>query len=167
MIKNDIPSQRYSDGMFVEVQAMGSVGISSSCSAEIGMWPLKKNRILLVDDDAPLRQATRLRLEQEGYECVEAEDGVDALTQVDRGLGVDVIISDYHMPAMDGLQLLRALSYRVNGQGIQVILVSGNMTFEMERKALEMGACAVLEKPLEYPKLFETLSRVLKDPFSP
>lgn len=120
--------------------------------------------ILLVDDDPAVRRSTRLILEHEGYNCREADGGVEALTLLDGGLSVDVIVTDLHMPIINGLNFLKALSYRVHGQGIRVILMSGNLNKDIERQLLEWGAFAILEKPLDYPKFLMALSLALEDP---
>jgi len=51
------------------------------------------------------------------------------------GLSVVVILTDYHRPVINGLNFLKALAYRVSGQGMLVILLSGNVTKEMDRLA--------------------------------
>ena len=66
--------------------------------------------ILLIDDDRSLRLALRLYLESCGFTCKEADDGLEALVLLDGGLDVDLIISDYHMPVINGLNFLKALS---------------------------------------------------------
>ena len=101
----------------------------------------------------------RLLLESYAFDCKEADDGLEALTLLDGGLSVDVVLSDYHMPVINGLNFLKALAYRVSGQGVQVILLSGNMTKEMEQIAKEAGAFAVIGKPYDPQKLLEVVSR--------
>jgi two-component system, chemotaxis family, chemotaxis protein CheY len=118
--------------------------------------------ILLIDDDRPLRRALCLYLESRGCTCREAEDGREALVLLDGGLDVDLIISDYHMPGINGLNFLKALSYRVNGQNVRVILLSGNMTREMKQEAKEAGAFEVLEKPCDHQELLAVVSRACK-----
>ncbi|MGE0474418.1 MAG: response regulator [Nitrospirales bacterium] len=123
----------------------------------------KKNaRILLVDDDQAIRRSTRFILENEGYECREADGGVEALTLLDGGLHVDVIVTDLHMPVINGLNFMKALSYRANGRGIRVILMSGNLNVEIERQVLEGGAFAIFEKPLDYSQFLKALSLALE-----
>ncbi|MDT3776979.1 response regulator [Nitrospira sp. MA-1] len=109
--------------------------------------------ILLIDDDRPYRQALRLYLEHHGFTCKEAEDGREALVLLDEGLNVDLVLSDFHMPVINGLEFLKALSYRVKGKDIRVILVSGNMTKEIEKEAKQAGAFALLEKPYDFQEL--------------
>lgn len=118
--------------------------------------------ILLIDDDRPYRQALRLYLENHGFTCKEAENGREALVLLDGGLDVDLILSDYHMPVINGLDFLKALSYRVKGQDVRVILVSGNMTKEIEKEANLAGAFALLAKPYDFQELLVLVSRAGK-----
>lgn len=118
--------------------------------------------ILLIDDDRPYREALRLYLESHGYTSREAGDGREALSLLDGGLDVDVIISDCHMPVINGLDFLKALSYRRNGQDVRVILMSGNMTQEIEKEAKLGGAFALLAKPHNFQELLALVSRAGK-----
>jgi len=120
------------------------------------------NPILLIDDDRPFRKALRLYLEHSGFNCKEADEGQEALALLDGGLNVDLILSDYHMPTIDGLNFLKALSYRVNGQDIRVILLSGNMTKDMEHEARQAGAFEVCEKPYDHQELLALVKRACK-----
>ncbi|MDH3503466.1 MAG: response regulator [Nitrospirota bacterium] len=115
--------------------------------------------ILLIDDDRPFRQALRLYLENYGFTCKEADDGREALVLLDGGLDVDLIISDYHMPVINGLNFLKSLSYRVKGQEVRVILMSGNMTKEIEHEAKQAGAFEVIAKPCDHQELLALVSR--------
>ncbi|WNM60939.1 response regulator [Candidatus Nitrospira neomarina] len=121
-----------------------------------------KKPILLIEDDRPYRQALRLYLESHGFTAKEAEDGREALVLLDGGLDVDIIISDYHMPVINGIDFLKALSYRVKGQDVRVILVSGNMTKEIEKEAKQAGAFALLSKPFDFQELLALVSRAGK-----
>lgn len=125
-------------------------------------YQIMKKPILLIEDDRPFRQALRLYLESHGFTAKEAEDGREALVLLDGGLDVDIVISDYHMPVLNGLDFLKALSYRVKGQDVRVILVSGNMTREIEKEAMQAGAFAFLEKPIDFHELLALVSRAGK-----
>ncbi len=115
--------------------------------------------ILLIDDDQSHRRALRLYLESCGFICKEADDGLEALVLLDGGLDVDLIISDYHMPVMNGLNFLKALSYRVKGQEVRVILLSGDITKEIEHEAKQAGAFELLAKPYDHQELLALVTR--------
>jgi two-component system chemotaxis response regulator CheY len=115
--------------------------------------------ILLIDDDQPHRRALRLYLENCGFTCREAEDGLEALVMLDGGLDVDLIISDYHMPVINGLNFLKALSYRVKGREVRVILLSGDITKEIEHEAKQAGAFELLAKPYNHKELLALVTR--------
>ena len=67
---------------------------------------------------------------------------------------------------INGVNFLKALSYRVSGEGVPVILLSGNLTKEMEQIAKQAGAFAVLAKPYDPQKLLATVSRACNRPIS-
>ena len=68
-------------------------------------------RILVVEDDEPLRSLYKYELEEEGYEVIIAEDGKMALKSLDQ-LSCDLIILDIQMPGMDGLEVLAKIASR-------------------------------------------------------
>jgi two-component system chemotaxis response regulator CheY len=120
------------------------------------------NSILLIDDDQPFRRDMRLYLEKCGFHCKEADDGREALALLDGGLNVDLILSDYYIPIINGLSFLKALSYRVNGQHVRVIFLSGHMTKDMEHEAKQAGAFEVLAKPFDLRELLGLVARACK-----
>ena len=137
----------------VFIEACSSITMSHSSS----------KHILLIDDDRTFRRAVRLYLENYGFECKEADDGIEALAMLDGGLRVDLVLSDYHMPVIGGVDFLKALSYRMNGQATRVILISGHMTKEMEQLAKEHGAYEVMGKPYDHQELLELVSRACQE----
>jgi two-component system chemotaxis response regulator CheY len=117
------------------------------------------NSILLIDDDRLFRRDVRLYLEKYGFYCKEANDGREALALLDGGFNVDVILSNYQTPVINGLSFLKALSYRVNGQHVRVILLNSHMTKEMEHEAKQAGAFEVLAKPYDLRELLALVAR--------
>ena len=65
-------------------------------------------RILVIDDNAAIRELLRFILEEEGYEVIEAADGAEGLQRY-QAAPTDLVITDLQMPGMDGLELLKAL----------------------------------------------------------
>ena len=112
--------------------------------------------ILVVDDEANVRQAARAVLTSLNFKVITAENGVEALVQVaEKRTELRAIITDLHMPKMDGLTFVRVLKSRLPEAGI--IVASGRME---EREASEftaLGVSALLEKPFTQEKLEEAL----------
>ncbi len=109
--------------------------------------------ILIVDDEAPVRRALRRALMATGVEdllLLEAENGLDGLALA-RAREPDVIVSDWNMPVLDGLELLHAL--RRDGRTTRFVLVTGYPTDDTRQRAADLGADAVLQKPVSVEEL--------------
>ena len=91
-------------------------------------------------------------LESAGYECAESEDGAAALNWL-MTHHVDVIITDYQMPVMSGLQLLEKVTTLMNGKAPQVIMLSGIIQDQEKYKAIDLGAFSIIEKPCNFREL--------------
>jgi two-component system chemotaxis response regulator CheY len=104
-------------------------------------------RILLVDDDETLRTTLRTCLEAVGYQCKEAKDGSDARDWLKEGHSVALIVTDYQMPKVNGLELIEWLKRQVNTESIPIIFYSGQLSHELKVRAIKAGSHAVIEKP--------------------
>lgn len=110
-------------------------------------------RVLVVDDEHGLRRLLRLYLEREGYEVIEADNGLDALSTLRRN-GVDLALIDLMLPELDGLSLVR----RIREQSALPIIVITARGEETNRVAgLELGADDYVVKPFSAP---EVMARV-------
>lgn len=123
-------------------------------------------RILLVDDHAMARKALQLYLENLGYVCEEVEHGAAALAYLEKSPGVDLLISDNRMPVMTGMELLLQVKTRPQFKSLPMIMYSGNLTKELSKKALELGAIAVLDKPYNFSELEAVITKALETPKS-
>ncbi len=103
-------------------------------------------RILVIDDEAPIRESLRMILEYERYECVLAANGPDGLAQVTRDRP-DAVMLDIRMPGMDGLEVLKAI--RAADDTLPVIMISGHGTHATALEAGRAGAFAYVEKPFK------------------
>ncbi len=110
--------------------------------------------VLIVDDEATLRESLRAELELAGYEVHEAADGIAGLEQVARFLP-NVIFLDVRLPGMNGLEALRQM--REIDREVGVILITGVDDAEVGRLAVELGACDYLVKPLDLTYLDRSL----------
>lgn len=120
---------------------------------------MANERILLVEDEKLIRWSLANRLAKEGYQVREADNGADALGTVDE-LEVDVVLLDYRLPGMDGLEVLRRL-----GQSypeLPVVMMTAYSTVESAIEAMKLGAFDYLNKPFEMDELLVTLQKALE-----
>jgi DNA-binding NtrC family response regulator len=111
-------------------------------------------RVLVVDDDSTLRFMIQGVLEARGLDVVTAESASDALAMLD---GIDVVVSDYAMPGMNGLELheqIRAIS-----SALPFILITSQGSDRLAVRALTEGAYHYLRKPFDNDELFYTVER--------
>jgi two-component system cell cycle response regulator CpdR len=119
----------------------------------------KRRTILVVDDEEVMRDLLTRILERAGYAVEAAADGGDGLQRFREG-GIDVVITDMMMPAMDGLELIQALT--TEQPDVRVVAVSGvGSRTRFLKRARELGAKATLLKPVGRADLVKTLERIL------
>ena len=114
-------------------------------------------KVLVVEDDATLRQALCDTIKFGGYEAVEASNGVDALGKLSNH-GVDMVISDVQMDHMDGRELLRKV--RVTNPELPFVIITAHGSVEGAVDAMREGATDYLLKPFEAEVLLDMVSRM-------
>ena len=114
-------------------------------------------RVLIVDDNQGVRLGIREHLEAIGWLCQEAENGLHALTVL-RTQAVDVLLTDFNMPDMDGLQLTKTISQHQPSYEIsRIVVMSAWITEDIRVQALQAGANAILDKPFSIPDLVQAI----------
>ena len=117
--------------------------------------------ILLVDDYEFIRTILERMLQQLGYQNLRmAADGVDALHLL-RTRPVDLVITDYHMPEMDGIDLFRSMQQGTVLAKIPVLLISGVPTEKSVTQALAIGIQGTLNKPFRAEQLDQEIQSLL------
>ena len=114
-----------------------------------------KKRVIVVEDFNTSRQIIKKTLESMGYIVDEAADGREA-TQYFNGERVDLVISDYNMPNMDGYRLTQRI--RQLGLTLPVIGVTANALAEEKQRCLESGMDSCLSKPVTLDVIKQTLT---------
>lgn len=120
----------------------------------------KRRKILVVDDDAGMREAFDILLRDWGYEVKLAADAREGQTLVEK-FSPDIVISDVVMPEMSGLELLRVL--KAGNPTRPVILVTAQATIDTAVEAMKHGAQDFITKPMNYTKLRAVLEHVERD----
>lgn len=116
-------------------------------------------KILVIDDERPIRKALKEVLEFEDYEVECAEDGMMALDMIEN-TSFDVILSDIKMPKIDGIDLLPKIFEKISD--IPVIMMSAHGTIETAVEALKRGAYDYIEKPVDLHRLNTTIKKALE-----
>ena len=118
----------------------------------------KSPKILIIDDEAPIRASLKEILEYENYQVMEAEDGAEGLKLATK-FAFDVVFCDIKMPKMDGLEVLDALVEK--GIDGRVIMISGHGTVETAVQAIKVGAFDFIQKPLDLNRILLTVRHAL------
>ncbi|HTT48304.1 MAG TPA: response regulator [Pseudolabrys sp.] len=118
-------------------------------------------KVLVVDDQNSVRQMTRMTLEEIGFKHIhEAEHGKQAM-EIASLQPLDLIISDFNMPEMDGLGLLRAVRGHPVVRKVPFILLTGRGDKELVVKAAQAGVNNYLIKPFTATTLREKIEQVM------
>ncbi|MFC1498788.1 response regulator transcription factor [Verrucomicrobiota bacterium] len=121
-----------------------------------------KKKILLVEDEPEFRQGVRMRLEANGYEVIEAEDGAVGL-ETARNQSPDLVILDLMLPKMEGYQVARLLKFDEKHRKIPIIMLTARSQQDDKDTGLAVGANAYMTKPFKADELLETISRLLSE----
>jgi two-component system, chemotaxis family, chemotaxis protein CheY len=122
----------------------------------------KQLKILVVDDFATMRKVIRNLLKQIGYEnIVEAEDGINAM-KVLKSQKVDLIVSDWNMPNMTGLELLKAVRGDDELKPIPFLMVTAEALQENVIAAIKAGVNNYIVKPFTAEMLNEKIKKILE-----
>ena len=119
---------------------------------------MPKPRILVIDDEAAIRDSLKMTLEYEGYEFLAAATGQEGLALADRD-APDLVVLDIKMPGMDGLEVLDRL--RATNDALPVIVISGHGTIGTAVEATKKGAFDFIEKPFASERVLVSLRNAI------
>ena len=117
-------------------------------------------KILLVEDEPEFRLALRTRLEANGYDIIEAEDGATGLNTA-RHQNPDLIILDVMLPKMDGFKVARLLKFDVKYKNIPLMMLTVMSQASDRKMGQAVGADAYLTKPCQPQELLDTISTLV------
>ncbi|HKB05637.1 MAG TPA: protein kinase [Gemmataceae bacterium] len=171
------PEDRYSDPgavmdallPFIKAQASdyeNPAGLPVSESVEIvelpdAVVPMSKCRVLVVDDEAPVRELCRQLLEAEGATVEIAANGAQGLALASKG-GFDLVLLDVAMPDLTGVEVLARLRQQMPRSHLKVLMFSGHTTPEEMSDMLNRGADDFLTKPFSVAQLVARVQNLLK-----
>ena len=117
-------------------------------------------RILSVDDSASIRQMVSFTLKKEGYEVIEASDGNDALSKI-KGGTIDLVITDLHMPNLDGIGLIKALRADASYRFTPIVMLTTESHEGKKNEGRQAGATGWIVKPFKPEQLIAVVKRLL------
>jgi CheY-like chemotaxis protein len=117
--------------------------------------------ILLLDDNTDIVTLLEMVLNQQGYDVVSGRNGQEGMDMLEEGkLSPDLIISNYHMPQMDGLDFLGHVRENPQFSAIPFILLTAAPAVQWQQQATKLGANAFLPKPFKIDLLKKTIRAV-------
>jgi len=116
-------------------------------------------RVLVVDDEPPIRRFLRASLSAQGYQVFEAEDGPSARTALQRN-AIDVLVLDLGLPGADGFEIIKQL--REAGSALPIIVLSSRTDEAGKVRALDLGADDYVSKPFGTDELLARLRAALR-----
>jgi two-component system, chemotaxis family, sensor histidine kinase and response regulator PixL len=133
-----------------------------SLAARIYQQPIPANCILVIDDSVNVRRFLAMTLERAGYRVEQAQDGQDAIEQLQNGLQVQAIICDIEMPRMDGFGVLATLKNHPQFQSIPITMLTSRSGPKHQKLAKQLGADAYFFKPFEENTVLQTLQQLIQ-----
>jgi DNA-binding response OmpR family regulator len=117
-------------------------------------------KVLVVDDDAPIRLLCRVNLEAEGMEVLEAADGADGLEKA-RASRPDVVLLDVMLPKLDGWRVAEALLEDPRTGKIPIVFLTARAELRDQARGLEIGGVDYITKPFNPVELADLIRELL------
>ncbi len=117
-------------------------------------------KILIVDDSAAIRQSISFILKQEGYDTVEATDGLEGLSVLEGGESVDLVITDVNMPNLDGIGFIRKARQLPKYKFTPILVLTTESQGSKMNEGKEAGATGWIVKPFNADKLLGIVRKV-------
>ncbi|BAZ45680.1 CheA-like two-component hybrid sensor and regulator [Chondrocystis sp. NIES-4102] len=118
--------------------------------------------LLVVDDSTSLRRTIAMSLEKVSQQVIQADNGINALTELKKSGQVQLVVCDLEMPLMNGFQFLKAAKNDPNYQDLPIIILTSRDSDKHRKMALELGAAAYLVKPCPEQELINTINQVMQ-----
>lgn len=118
--------------------------------------------ILIVDDSESIREVVSFTLEDAGHSVISAIDGEDALARLEGVDKIDLIITDLHMPKMDGIELIKEVRTDDKFKFTPILFLTTESQASKKMEAKEAGATGWIIKPFVPEKLLGALKKVIR-----
>ena len=121
-------------------------------------------RVLVADDDPEILTLIKTILGKGPYEITLCNDAESALVHIQRDEPYDILISDFMLPGISGIELIAQVRQNVSTARMPIVMISGHSNYAMDARAKAAGANAFLNKPFTLSQLRTTVQQLLSDP---
>ncbi len=118
--------------------------------------------ILIVDDFEVNLFAVGHTLKRAGYIVIKAQSGEDALKHINSDIKFDLVITDYKMPKMDGVELIRQIRLLPNYKYIPILILTTETSDDKKKLANEVGITGWIQKPFEINKFLAIVQKAIR-----
>jgi two-component system chemotaxis response regulator CheY len=118
--------------------------------------------ILIVDDSESIRELVRFTLENEGFNVLAGKDGKDALKYLVKDTIIDLIVTDLHMPVMNGIEFIKIVRSKTEYISVPILFLTTESQTAKKMEAKKAGATGWIIKPFVPAKLIEAINKVMR-----
>ena len=123
---------------------------------------MSRKKVLIVDDEIHIVYVVAIKLRNNDYDVISAENGAEAF-ELACSEKPDIIVTDFQMPVMTGLELVQNLRSNPDTAGIPVIMLTARGFAIQDRQAEDLKISACLSKPFSPRELLQSIEEVLKE----
>jgi twitching motility two-component system response regulator PilG len=121
---------------------------------------MKKNRILIVEDEESLLELESILLSAKGYSVIGVRDGESALEEINSHKP-DLVVLDVMLPLLDGFEVCRRIKENPETRSIRVVMLTARKNSQDHARGVEAGADAYITKPFKSAQVITTIESLL------
>ncbi|MEN6457162.1 MAG: response regulator [Prolixibacteraceae bacterium] len=125
------------------------------------MVPKNQRKLIIVEDSDCIREAIAFALQKSGFDVRSAANGLEAIAILN-GEKFDMVLTDYYMPGMNGLELIRWMRENEQYKRLPVVVLTTENQRDIILQAKNAGATGWIHKPFEIEKLTQTIRRIIR-----
>jgi two-component system chemotaxis response regulator CheY len=119
-------------------------------------------KVLVVDDAEVIRDQLTIILKDAGFTVMQAIDGLDGIEVAEKENDIDLLISDFNMPGMDGISMCKKIREIERYQDLTIFMLTTESSTDLKAKGKEAGVMAWITKPFKPEKLVNTINKVIQ-----
>ncbi len=156
---NTISQRAFLGGTSLQALPSSSIGNTQQLPPATSSVP---QTLLVVDDSNSLRRTIAMSLEKVSKQVIQADNGINALTELKKSGEVELVVCDLEMPLMNGFQFLKAVRNNSDYGDLPIIILTSRDSDKHRKLALELGAAAYLVKPCPEQELIATINKIMQ-----